>query len=123
MKSINLSALVVILIILVTTTSFTDKSSPDKILPGIYGICSNEDASAPRMELIINEDLTFHYFNNFQKDKTIDIKGKWSANGSTIYLSDYNSDIVINDKWTFDKNENCIRSRKGLEWTRLCHIK
>jgi len=115
------------LLIALTMMSFKGNHPVKKLnlKTGAYGVCSceNTNDNVTRVELIINEDNTFSYFDNTNSSKIIDIKGSWALNDNTIILKGYKSDSSINNKWAIDKNEKCLKSRKGLEWTRLCHIK
>ena len=114
------STLLTILTVVLLTSSFTNKQSPDKMVSGIYGICNMENGAGAKIELSVNDDHTFHYYNSFDKTKIIDVKGKWTLNGNTILLSDFESEFAIHDKWSIDTKYQCIKSRKG--WTRLCHL-
>jgi hypothetical protein len=111
------------ILVIVTTMSFKGKPSEKKVKTGVYGVCNCGTESSAKIELTINDDLTFHYFDNYNPAKVIDIKGNWILDGNTILLKDYKSDFSIHNKWQIDNNEKCLRSRKGLEFTRLCHIK
>ncbi len=117
------------LAILVVLSVFTLQSfksgHPTKKLnlkTGTYGVCTCAESST-KVELIINDDHTFHYFDNSDPSKIIDVKGNWIINDNTISLKDYKSDFAIHNKWTIDDNEKCLKSRKGLNFTRLCHLK
>ena len=103
--------------------SFDDKKPANSLLKGAYGVCGCEANVVSKFELVLNEDFSFHYFDNYNPSKIIDVKGNWSLDGNTILLKDYSSDYSINTKWEIDKNEKCLKSRKGMLCTRLCHIK
>lgn len=111
------------MLVVLTTMSFKDKNPLEKVMTGAYGVCNCDTESGAKVELTINEDFTFHYYDNYNPSKIIDIKGNWALNENTLLLKDYKSDFSIHNKWTLDKNEKCLKSRKGLEWTRLCHVK
>jgi hypothetical protein len=97
--------------------------SEKKPISGVYGVCSSGTENAVKIELTINDDFTFHYFDNNNPSKILDVKGNWSMENNTIVLKDYTSAFSIHNKWKVDNNENCLKSRKGLEYTRLCHLK
>jgi hypothetical protein len=105
-----------------TFMSFTEKKPLASSISGTYGVCSSE-VSSHKLELTLNEDKSFHYINKTNPDNSINISGTWSQKGNVISLNNLSSDIDINDKWTIDKKDNCISSRKGILWTRLCFIK
>lgn len=111
------------MLVVFTAMSFKGKTPFEKVKTGIYGICNCGTESSTKVELTINEDFTFHYFDNYNSEKPIDIKGNWTLSDNTILLKDYKSDFKIHNKWQIDNNEKCLKSRKGLDFTRLCHIK
>ena len=110
------------LISFVLFSSFSHRNYPAKsaTAAGIYGVCSAEKLPFT-FEVSLNEDHTFHYVNNSVPGKAIDTKGIWEQKGNTITLSHYTSEFPINDKWKMD-SYHCLKSRKGLEFTRLCNI-
>lgn len=115
-----------LLIILVVLVVMSFKTSDELLLKtGKYGICNCDDLpeTTAKTELVINDDFTFHYFNNSNPDKKIDVNGKWIRKNNTIYLHDFISNFSIHCKWTIDNNEKCLKSRKGLNFTRLCYLK
>ena len=119
--------LILTMLIALTLMSFKSHRPSEKLKlkTGVYGICNCDSLSKSslKIELTINEDFTFHYFNNSIPTKILDVQGSWTLNDNTVFLKDYHSDFPINNKWTIDKNGKCLKSRKGLEFSRLCHIK
>jgi hypothetical protein len=109
--------------VVLTMVSFTDKSPFEIIIGGIYGVCDSVDGKSIQFNLTLNDDHTFRYFKNDDPAHVIDVIGNWEMKGNSIVLKDYDPAISIHDKWSFDRNEACVKSRKGFEWTRLCHIK
>lgn len=109
--------------LLIVIMSFKTESPAPIVKTGIYGVCNCDDKSLSKVELTINEDFTFHYVDNFNPKKMIDLKGTWTLNENAILLKDYKSEFRIHDKWQIDNNEKCLKSRKGLEFTRLCYLK
>jgi hypothetical protein len=103
-------------------SSFTTK--PDRVLKtGTYGVCDcGENSKTVSVELKLNDDKTFTYIDNTTSAK-LNITGKYEIKGNTIYLKDYKSDSKIHDKWNIDENEKCLKSRRKLEWRRLCLVK
>jgi hypothetical protein len=121
MKMKNL--FVAMLVIFITMSIEAKGPSEKKPITGVYGVCGSGAESAAKIELTINDDFTFHYFDNCNPLKILDIKGNWALENKTIVLKDYTSDFSIHNKWKIDNNEKCLKSRKGLEYTRLCHLK
>lgn len=109
--------------VVLTMVSFTDKTPLEIIIGGIYGLCDCVETKSTQFNVTFNDDHTFHYFKNDDPSQVIDVKGNWEMKGNSIFLTGYDTAIPIHDKWTFDKNEACLKSRKGFEWTRLCPIK
>ena len=108
-----------LIVLLIMTMSFKSKVSSEQVA-GIYSVCNSE--SSPKFEVTLNKDFTFHYFNSYDPAKIIDVKGTWTFDNNQILLRDYLSENKIHDKWHVDKTEKCIKSRLGLEWTRLCNV-
>ena len=119
MKNIALFSVIITALSIMSFTTFSSERFSFRM--GSYGVCDCGDnkGSAPMIELTFNDDHTFHYVNNTDRSKPIDVKGKWTSEGKTIRLHDYKSEFAINDKWTMD--DKCIKSRKGLLFTRICH--
>ncbi len=115
--------IIVVVLAVLTTLSFKDNTPTDNVKTGIYGVCNCSELNSSKVELTLNEDFTFHYLRNTNPARAIDIKGNWTLNGNTVVLKDYSSDFSIHDKWTVDKNAKCLKSRNGLKWVRLCHLK
>mgnify|MGYP003636376582 CR=1 FL=1 len=120
MKNAKLSIGIVAVLVLMSFKS-TEKET---IKSGAYGVCHCGDAAtkSSKVELLINDDNTFHYFNNSDPSNKVDVKGKWEMKDNTIRLHDYDSETAIHNKWAIDKNENCLKSRKGLYFMRLCYL-
>ncbi|MCE3227560.1 MAG: hypothetical protein K0S32_2111 [Bacteroidetes bacterium] len=120
MKKINL-----LLIVLFAFASSSFKTKPARILKtGTYGVCDCSDNTGKpvSIELKLNNDNTFSYVDNTVSAK-VKVTGNYSIKGNTIYLENYKSDSRIHSKWTIDNNEKCLKSRKNLEWRRLCLVK
>lgn len=115
--SVFFSALVCVWVL----SSFNGHKHPAKSVSavGIYGVSS--DPLPFTFELSLNADKTFHYVNNSVPGKAIDVTGTWEQTGNRIKLNHYSSQFPINDTWKVD-SYGCLKSRKGLEFTRLCNI-
>ena len=90
---------------------------------GVYsGSCGDSDEkSSSRLELALNTDFTFHYFDHSNPSKIADVSGHWKLVGQTIVLTDYDAAQTIPRKWKMTGDEQCIKSRKGLAFLRLCY--
>ena len=98
--------------------SFKGNRSPENInlIKGTYGVNNSNNS----LRLVINDDNTFHYINSTNPKTPIDVKGKWELRGNAVYLKNYRSEFRINTKWKVGKDCPCLRSVKGIEFTRLC---
>ena len=109
----------------VITLSGYKKPNKSNFAFGTYGVCDCDNA-APKetmIELTVNDDYTFHYVNNSDPAKKVNVAGKGQWEGERIVLTDYLSAHPINTKWSVDKNDPCIKSRLAMNFTRLCKIK
>lgn len=124
MKTLNLLALLPISVVLSSHTP-PAPSSPPVMSLGTYGVCGCGPGSAETrsIALTLNEDRTFHYVNTTDPKANTDVAGTWAVDGRTITLRTPGANGTVLGTWTMDKGSNCIRSRKGLLFTRLCHLK
>jgi hypothetical protein len=118
MKTVFLFSTIALGVLLMSFNRHRDPNAT-KTAAGVYGVSA--EALPFTFELSLNADNTFHYVNNSVPGKAIDTKGTWEQKGNTITLSHYTSEFPINDKWKMD-SYHCLKSRKGLEFTRLCNI-
>jgi len=106
--------------------SFTNISHVKPFKSGIYGVCNCEgEKNASKISLELTDNFTFQYVNTEDAQNIQTLKGRWKVEGENILLQSEVSaaEFPISDKWKIDKNENCIKSRKGLLFTRLCLLK
>jgi hypothetical protein len=92
-----------------------------KFSAGTFGVCC-ADQNSPPVQLTLNDDHSFRYINNTNAAKPLNVKGTWEQKGNTIVLKDLDQKVSINTKWKLHGSFNCLRSRKGLCWTRICHL-
>lgn len=117
-----------ILTLLITLIFMSFKFYPTseriKFRTGVYSICNCSSLPTDSLKTVLsfNDNFTFYYLDKTNPGKIIDVKGKWNQEGNIITLTDFNSEIAIQSKWTIDENEKCLRSRKGLNFTRLCNL-
>jgi hypothetical protein len=109
------------LLFVILLSSFNGRHHPARSVSavGVYGVSS--EPLPFTFELSLNADKTFHYVNNSVPGKAIDVTGTWEQKGTSIILKNYSSAFPINDKWKLD-GDKCLKSRKGLEFTRLCNL-
>jgi hypothetical protein len=118
MKTVFLFSAITFSLMLMSFNKHRDPNST-KTAAGVYGVSA--EALPFTFELSLNADNTFHYVNNSVPGKAIDTKGTWEQKGNNITLSNYTSEFPINKTWKMD-GDQCLKSRKGLEFTRLCNI-
>ena len=103
--------------------SFTPPGVPEEpaISTGTYGVCGCDPTSStsPNISLAIHADNSFHYVNGTDPRAAVDVEGRWELKGRTLTLWTSSSESPF-EKWTMDNS--CLRSRKGMTFTRLCHM-
>ncbi|MFT7344792.1 MAG: hypothetical protein ACI9XP_001381 [Lentimonas sp.] len=87
--------------------SFNFKPTAE-VKPGTYGTDSS-------MNLVLNSDFTFEYSNTGEITK-----GNWERQNNKIVLKNYPSANKLPDVWSMDKDSECLKSKKGLMFIRLC---
>lgn len=107
-----------ILILIFAFGLFSFKHPNSTVKVGTYGICNN--TGNVKVELTLNKDNTFTYYNNSNPRNIVEVKGNWVQKNNQINLINFNSAAKIPSKWIIDKNNLCIKSRKGLEFSRIC---
>lgn len=104
--------------------SFTPPGSPSAppLRTGTYGVCGCETprATGPAISLALQDDGSFHYVNGTDPAEQIDVTGHWEIVKEKVTLWTALGDVF--ETWSVDKNTSCLRSRKGLLFTRLCHL-
>jgi len=101
--------------------SFQFDTSKNDLILGKYGVnaCCSEAKIASPIELQLNPDHTFSYFDNSVNPK-IKTNGNWKMKNKHVVLSNFPSSLKMHQKWTIDKNAKCIKSRLGMNFRRLC---
>lgn len=104
--------------------SFTPPGSPSApaLRTGTYGVCGcgSPTAPGPDLSLALHDDGTFHYVNGTDRNELVDVTGSWEMVKHQVTLWTASGEEL--ETWSVDKNTNCLRSRKGLLFTRLCHL-
>ncbi|MFT3912100.1 MAG: hypothetical protein QM737_21925 [Ferruginibacter sp.] len=113
----------VVMILVLAIMSFSNFKKGNAVAAGVYGVCDEGDCNSNHLKLTLNSDHTFKYINKTHSTGTINISGTWEQDGNKILLKNFDKRSVLKDKWVLIADEKCIRSRKGLEWTRLCLLK
>lgn len=94
--------------------SFTEKNTVEFI--GTYGV---SDSDPSQIKLTINSDHSFYYQDFSISDKKIIVNGNWTLDGKKIVLSSNKPVRKFHNVWTFEKNGQIAKSRKGLTFYRL----
>jgi hypothetical protein len=121
MKSILITLLLIPALFSFRNSSADEKSTP---VSAAFGICScqNTGGGAFKFEVRLNADYTFSYFDNSNPKKPVDIVGTYIRKGNRLFLKTEKQESGFHDKWKLDENDECIHSRKGMEWSRLCNL-
>jgi hypothetical protein len=83
---------------------------------GVYGDCDG----VIKIQLTINQDFTFSYFNGIDPNKKIEATGEWTQEGNKIVLTNYSSNHPIDESWKMDNAFPCLKSRTGMNYLRIC---
>ena len=114
-------SLIVLLVVIGLLMAFkNDATSKVSEITGTYGVSEVCDGTDAKIKLTINNDFTFNYLNHTNPKQLIDVSGNWSLDGRTIVLKNYQSDVVIRNRWKLDKAYPCLKARKGINFTRIC---
>ncbi|MFN0031880.1 MAG: hypothetical protein ACKVOR_06955 [Flavobacteriales bacterium] len=113
---------ILLLLCVVAICSFRSYDVSKEVNAGVYGTCNcdAEKTTQRTVQLTLNEDFTFHYVDNSDPQNKEDIQGTWAHTGIAILLTGNDGKTPTHNKWKMDKNGKCIKSRRGLEFTRLC---
>jgi len=116
----------VAVMLLISSYAFTPVHSSE-IAPSVagkYGVCALTEAEskACSVELTLNTDNTFTYFDHSDEANKIDVSGKWTLQEGDVVLTDYPAGVKIHRIWKTDKDTPCLKSRKGTTFYRLCRI-
>lgn len=117
----KLNIIMLVLLVGLAAMSFRDRQETVLDINGTYGVCEGGEGASGGFELTLNDDNTFRYVRQDAPEGGVNVSGKWTRSGNAILLSDYPADVSIHDRWKVD--EQCLKSRKGFEWTRLCKVK
>lgn len=117
----KLNKIVWVLLIGLIAMSFRDRQETVIAINGTYGVCDCSEETSQVFQLTLNDDNTFRYVRQDAPEGGIDVSGKWTRSGNTILLKEFPADVSIHDKWKVD--DQCLKSRKRFEWTRLCQVR
>ncbi|MFN0202132.1 MAG: hypothetical protein ACKVTZ_11465 [Bacteroidia bacterium] len=94
-------------------------------MAGTYGVCGceKEQVLSPQIALSLHENATFEYVDATNPNKQIKAKGQWLVKNNEIRLTSSPSVSGTPSQWIIDKNEKCLKTRKGLTFIRLCNVK
>lgn len=72
------------------------------------------------LELKLNDDNTFVYYNETNSKKIVEVKGTWEIQDKYIVLKSTSNTSDYPNKWKLDQSYSCIKARKGMEFIRIC---
>jgi len=98
-------------------SSFADNSYEEYF--GTYGVSATDQS---QIKLTINADHTFYYQDFSNPNKKIIAVGKWTLKGKKVVLTDTDSNKNFHNVWSFVKQGQIAKSRKGLTFYRLYKI-
>lgn len=96
-------------------SSFTSSDKPQKsIKSGFYQISYTNSL---KKGILLLEDKTFIYVDS---EKSVEIKGTFIVVNEKLILKATEGKLPIQEIWKID-SENCIKTRKGLTFIRVCN--
>jgi hypothetical protein len=84
---------------------------------GSYGVSSTNHTL---IKLTINQDGTFYYHDYSNLKKKIIVIGNWTVKYSKVVLKGNDNYTKFHNVWSFNENGQVAKSRKGLNYYRLC---
>lgn len=102
---------------LIFLSSFTFSNKEEPI--GTYGVTGSDPS---QIKLSINADHTFSYQDYSNSKQPVNVAGKWISKGKKVVLIGSNSEQKFQHVWTFTKNGQVAKSRKGMCFYRICKI-
>jgi hypothetical protein len=112
--------LITLALIAISFTTLSFVNIPTEKIAGTYGVCGTNQST---VELKLNADNTFHYIDNSNPKKKINVTGKWSMKKNRIALHGDNAEIKFHNNWKIDEQGIAAKSRKGLAFYRLVNKK
>jgi hypothetical protein len=83
---------------------------------GTYGVGSTDPS---QIKLIIHSDHTFYYQDYSDPNEKIVVNGNWIVKGKKMVLHGNNTAKKFHNIWTFEKDGQVAKSRKGFTFYRL----
>ena len=113
------NALQLLGLLLLLSTSLAFSSKGDANFYGTYGV-SAVDPSQIKLQIL--ENHTFVFQDHSQAKHAVHVSGTWTIKGRKVILNSSNQENDFHRVWTFENNGQVAKSRKGLNFWRLCKI-
>ena len=92
------------------------QNGPNEKLVRVYGV-----NGVGSVMLALNADATFHYLNQADPSNTIDVTGTWSSDSNHVYLSGFDTETKVPQRWKIDDEFSCLRSgMTNFQVIRIC---
>ena len=123
MKSLKLTLGLMTVLFISFSFNKKNENTAEIQVSGQYGVCQYEKNNIQNyLHLTLKDDHTFQYTDKTNPEKPIETTGKWTLNKNVIVLQDYQSEFPIHSKWKVDKGTNCLKSKRGMTFYRLCNL-
>lgn len=86
----------------------------------VVGTYSVSESDPTEIFLTLNSDHSFHFINNSNESKPLDIKGNWTLKNNAVILESEDLQGDFHKKWKISKNGTSAKSRKGFYFMTLC---
>lgn len=113
------NALQLLGLLLLLSTSLAFSSKGDANFYGTYGV-STVDPSQIKLQILENHTFVFQDYS--QAKHPVRVSGTWTLKGRKVVLTGKDNQNDFHRVWTFENNAQVAKSRKGLNFWRLCKI-
>jgi hypothetical protein len=118
MRKIKIVAVISFVGLLMSFTLLIDSKDVNKVSGAYLGGGPTEN---PIVKLVLSTDHTFLFKDQSNDDNKIEVTGTWKDHNGSIYLkTEDGEEVKFHDKWKVDSDCNCMKSRKGVTFYRLC---
>lgn len=107
-------------IVLFCSTANAQSNPIEKSFNKKYLFETQQGSNTLKIELALNEDNTFNFYDNTNINKVVDISGVYKIKGNKIHLMEYTTSYPVAKVWRMKKNGNVACSRNRFVFTRIC---
>jgi hypothetical protein len=104
-------------------TSYISESE-SSFKAGVFSACTCADNQAYKSQIKVSfmADNQFEIIDTRNPSVVATTVGTWEISKKQHIQLFPKNEMNFSDKWKLEKDGTCIKSRKGLNWIRLCNI-